>query len=128
MENVVMGSNKSNERRIIQDFDEWVDLAKNNPEEFEAKRVKKIEAFLSKVPEEKLQRLRGLQWQIDQTRKLARTPMASCIAISNMMWESAHRLKEHHYELVKLATDQRSEVLENAPPSATIIPMNSRAN
>ena len=123
-----MGSNKSNERRIIQDFDEWVDLAKNNPEEFEAKRLKKIEAFLSKVPEEKLQRLRGLQWQIDQTRKLAHTPMASCIAISNMMWDSVHRLKDHHYELVNMATGLGSNPAKKSAPSATIIPMCTRKN
>lgn len=123
-----MGSNKSTERRIIQDFDEWMDLAKNNPDEFEAKRLRKIEAFLSKVPEEKLQRLRGLQWQIDQTRKLAHTPMASCIAISNMMWESAHRLKEHHYELVDLATSLGEKRHKKIPTSAAIIPMNRHAN
>lgn len=123
-----MGSKKPTERRILQDFDEWMELAKNNPEEFEAERIRKIEAFLSKVPEEKLQRLRGLQWQIDQTRKLAHTPMASCIAISNMMWESVHRLKEHHYEFVKLATGQGSELMENAPPSATVIPIASRVS
>lgn len=47
-----------------------------------------IEAFICSVPEERQPRLRGLQWRIDQIRRTARTPLASCIRISRMMWDS----------------------------------------
>jgi len=66
------------------DFEELLDLAKNDPELFEAKRLEYIEHYFTKVPVEKQQRLRGLQWQIDQTRNLARTPMSSCLSLMDM--------------------------------------------
>ncbi len=88
------------------DFDEMLALAKTDPASFEAKRTEYIESFLTSVPADKQTRLRGLQWQIDQTRQLARTPMGSCIAISKMMWDSLHLLKSQQRELVGLTTEQ----------------------
>lgn len=123
-----MSRNKSAERRIPQDFDEWMMLAKNDPDKFEEQRRKRIELFFNNVPEEKLQRLKGLQWQIDQTRKLAGSPMASCIAISNMMWDSVSRLQEHQYELVSLATGKAARPLKKSPPSAEILSIKPRAH
>lgn len=105
------------------DFDEMLALAKTDPASFEAKREEYIESFLTSVPADKQTRLRGLQWQIDQTRQLAHTPMASCIAISNMMWDSLHQLSQQQRELVKLATGQTSQFVNVQPASskATII-------
>jgi len=40
------------------DFEELLDLAKNDPELFEAKRLEYIEHYFTKVPVEKQQRLR----------------------------------------------------------------------
>jgi len=121
-----MSSNKSAEHKIPRDFDEWMMLAKQDPDKFEEKRRKRIEAFFNNVPEEKLQRLRGLQWQIDQTRKLASSPMASCIAISNMMWDSVSRLQEQQYELVNLAKGTASRTEKKKLVSATILPLEPR--
>ena len=121
-----MSSNTPVKRKYSLDFDEWMRLAKNNPDEFEAKRLKQIEIFFNNVPKEKQQRLKGLQWQIDQTRKLSRNPLASCIAISNMMWDSMNRLNEHHYELINLATRQTPRRSKNTTTSATILQMPQR--
>ena len=123
-----MSRNKSAEHRVPQDFDEWMMLAKNDPEKFEEKRRKRIETFFNNVPEERAQRLKGLQWQIDQTRKLAGSPMASCIAISNMMWDSVSRLQESQYELVNLATGKATKPEKKEPVSAKIIPLETRAH
>ena len=123
-----MSSSKTAEQNIPQDFDEWMMLAKSDPDQFEEKRRIKIESFFSNIPEEKLQRLRGLQWQIDQTRKLADNPMASCIAISNMMWESVNRLQEHQYELVNLATGAAPRAEKKKPVSAKILPLRAGAH
>lgn len=105
------------------DFDEMRVLAETDPASFEAKREEYIESFLTSVPAEKQTRLRGLQWQIDQTRQLARTPMASCIAISNMMWDSLHQLNKQQRELVRLATGEKPQFVNLRPASkdATII-------
>ena len=83
-------------------FEELLSLAKNDPESFEAKRLEYIEHFFTKVPVEKQQRLRGLQWQIDQARNLARTPMSSCLNLMDMMWSSLSRLSDQQQTLVQL--------------------------
>ncbi|NOX91742.1 MAG: DUF3135 domain-containing protein [Gammaproteobacteria bacterium] len=98
-----MGSTQK-QCRFHVDFDEMLALARTDPATFEAKRAEYIESFLTSIPAEKRTRLRGLQWQIDQTRQLARTPMASCIAISRMMWDSLHLLSNQQRELVALST------------------------
>jgi Protein of unknown function (DUF3135) len=110
------------------DFDELLALAKDDPATFESRREEYIESFLTSVSVEKQTRLRGLQWQIDQTRNLARTPMASCIAISNMMWDSLHQLGDQQREFVKLTTGQASQFINIAPASAkaSIIPFPAR--
>jgi hypothetical protein len=123
-----MSRNKSAEHSIPLDFDEWMTLAKNDPDKFEEKRRKRIESFFNNVPEEKLQRLKGLQWQIDQTRKLADNPMASCIAISNMMWDSVTQLQKHQYELVNLATGAAPRAEKKKPVSAKILPLHPSAH
>ncbi len=72
----------------VSDFEEWAELAVADPDAFEVRRSTVIEAFISSVPVERQPRLRGLQWRIDQIRRTARTPLASCIRISRMMWDS----------------------------------------
>jgi hypothetical protein len=72
----------------IADFEHWAQLAITDPEAFEDRRSHLIEAFISSAPIERQQRLRGLQWRIDQIRRTAHTPLAACIRISRMMWDS----------------------------------------
>ena len=110
------------------DFDEWMNLAKSDPEKFEIRRREHIESFFNNVPEERKPRLMSLQWRIDQTRKLSHSPMASCIAISNMMWDSVCRLNEQQYELVKLATGKKIKPIKNPPTTATILKLRPRAH
>ena len=70
------------------DFAEWVALAEKDPAAFEKLRLAAIEAYIESVPDEHQARLRRLQWRIDQERRLARTPMAACLRLSRMMWDS----------------------------------------
>ncbi len=110
-----MGSTQK-QCKLHVDFDEMLALAKTDPTTFEAKRAEYIESFLASVPTEKQTRLRGLQWQIDQTRQLARTPMASCIAISSMMWDSLHLLGDQQRKLTGLSTERS---ISTKKPAAT---------
>lgn len=87
------------------DFDFWKQLAKDDPVAFEALRREKVEQLIAQAPETQRRRLLGLQWQIDQTRKLAAGPMASCLAISNMMWDSLHQLSLRQHELLSATPD-----------------------
>jgi hypothetical protein len=79
------------------DFDEWSSLAKTDPSAFEARRQALIEEFLRQFPPPDQRRLRGLQFRIDMERRRARTPMAACLRLSSMMWDSllgSHGLKQ----------------------------------
>lgn len=69
-------------------FEQWSELASNDPEGFEALRGEVIDAFLARVPAPQRQRLRGLQWRIDMVRDQSGTPMAACLKIYNMMWDA----------------------------------------
>ncbi|MCG6965864.1 MAG: DUF3135 domain-containing protein [Chromatiaceae bacterium] len=70
------------------DFDTWSEVARSDPQAFEAMRLAAIDAVIESAPEQNRERLRRLQWRIDQERRLARTPMAACLRISRMMWRS----------------------------------------
>ena len=119
-----MSNNQLDQDQYQPDFEELLSLAKDNPEQFEAKRLEYIEHFFTNVPTEKHRRLRGLQWQIDQARNLARTPMSSCLHIINMMWDSLGRLNDEHRTLVKLTTTG-SDINEKSTTCAAITTDNS---
>lgn len=74
--------------KSLVDFDQWAALAKSDPEAFEAKRAEVIEDMIRRMPEHKQHRMRCLQWKIDQVRNQASNPMAACIKLSEMMWDS----------------------------------------
>jgi hypothetical protein len=69
-------------------FEEWSSLAHNDPEAFEKRRNEFINQYIESLPEDAQQRMRQLQWRIDTVRQLAGTPMAACLKIYNMMWDS----------------------------------------
>jgi len=73
------------------DFDEWSSLAGSDPAAFEAARDEVIKAFIRQIPEERQQRMTGLQWRIDNVRAMAPNPTASFLSLSDMMWESFYR-------------------------------------
>ncbi len=70
------------------DFNDWAEMARQDPAGFEAMRLAAIDEFIDNAPAEQRDRLRKLQWRIDQERRLARTPMNACIRISRMTWDN----------------------------------------
>ena len=70
------------------DFESWSKLAREDPDAFEARRNRVIGEFLASAAPAQQPRLRGLQWRIDQVRRQARSPMAACVRLSSMMWDS----------------------------------------
>lgn len=74
--------------------DELIQLAKDNPEELEALRKREIESTISRAPDPIQRRLRGLQFRVDAQRKLCKTPLSSCMAISQMMIDSFYDLND----------------------------------
>ena len=73
-------------------FDHWSEIAKTDPETFEAMRIEVINAFIDSAPLSSQPRLRGLQWQIDCLRARSSNPLSACIKISQMMWETLQQL------------------------------------
>jgi hypothetical protein len=70
------------------EFDEAVKLARQDPEAFEQYRLNAIEALITSAPECNRQKLRRLQWRIEQERRLAPNPIAACVKLQQMMWDS----------------------------------------
>jgi len=76
------------QRQRVFDFDHWLALARDDPAAFEAERRGLIEALILRAPPVRQRRLRGLQFRIDMERRRARTPMAACVRIQSLMWDS----------------------------------------
>ena len=70
------------------DFDQAMELARTDPEAFEQYRQDVIEALIARAPERNRQHLRRLQWRIDQVRKRSSNPIAACVKLYRMMWDS----------------------------------------
>ncbi|MCW8918253.1 MAG: DUF3135 domain-containing protein [Gammaproteobacteria bacterium] len=70
------------------DFEQWRELAKRDPAGFEARRLELIEALIDSSSPRRQRRLRGLQWRIDLMRDHAANPLAACVSLNRMMWES----------------------------------------
>ncbi len=74
------------------DFDALSILAQTDPGSFEVLRTQTIAAAIARAPVAARPRLQRLQWRIDRVREHARTPLAACIRISDMMWRALHDL------------------------------------
>lgn len=72
----------------FEEFDDWAELARTDPNAFEARRRAVIDEFIDSVPERNRHHLRCLQWRVDMERKRASTPLAACYQIYRMMWQS----------------------------------------
>ena len=106
------------------DFDTWAEMARNDPETFESMRLAAIEAVIERAPLDNQDRLRRLQWRIDQERRLARTPMAACLRISRMMWRSVlgpNGLNDRFHELQGLFSGRGAELQDVEPLRGQVV-------
>ena len=70
------------------DFDHWAALARQDPESFETERARVIETAIRQAPLQKQQRLRCLQWKLDQIRKTSSTPMVAGLLMNRLLWDA----------------------------------------
>lgn len=75
-------------------FDTLRYLAEHDPERLEHLREALTELLISRSPEESRQRLRGLQFQVNARITLAPNPVAACIAVSSMMYDTLDQLQQ----------------------------------
>ena len=102
-------------KQEMPNFDTLLDLAINDPEQLEEIRNQLAANTINAAPESFRQRLLGLQFQIDSTRKLSKTPMAACIRLSEMMHNSLDELRE------AVQRPQQSVATAEAPVNAKIL-------
>ncbi|OGT21961.1 MAG: hypothetical protein A2V90_06335 [Gammaproteobacteria bacterium RBG_16_57_12] len=74
--------------KVELDLEGLAALAKDDEAAFEAQRNLILQDYLQSLPEERRVRLERLQWRIDMERSLAPNPMAACVKLSRMMWDS----------------------------------------
>lgn len=107
------------------EFDDWCELASDDPDAFEAARDAVIEEFLSSAPTHTRDRLRGLQWRIDTIRDRSSNPMAACIDIYGMMWD---KLAGENGMIDCINAFEKPILQQKNPPSAQIINFQSHLN
>jgi len=103
------------------DFDHWLELAKSDPDSFEVLRSRAIDEVIGRFAESRQSHMRCVQWRIDRLRERSRNPMAACIAISGMMWDSFNHLNSTYRHLYE-QMGPRQTLRELAPlPSAKVL-------
>ena len=70
------------------DFDAWASLARTDPKAFEIKRKIAIEAVIAGATRRNRIQLQRMQWKLDRIRQVSPTPMAACVRMQEMLWES----------------------------------------
>jgi len=108
------------------DFDEWLELSKRDPESFETRRLQSIEELINSAPEERQQRLRCLQWKIDRVRDKMATPLAACVAISDMMWDSLDKLNQLYHDCESVTSLKDGKRVMTPLPKAKIMQFSPR--
>lgn len=84
---------------MIPDFDTLKQMAEQDPTALERLRQEKTTALIESAPEAYQARLRGIQFQVDSQRLLAKNPIQSCMKISQLMHESFTDLKSKLQDL-----------------------------
>ncbi len=85
-------------------FDEWANLAKNFPEEFEKKRKEVLEQEIMKAPIKHRDSLRILQMECDAYHNNM-TPLAALTEIGKMMYNKVDELRKAHIEVAITASE-----------------------
>ena len=76
------------------DFDNWKQLAQNDPEEFERRRQTLIDEAIPSAPAAQQRKLKGLQFKIDMERRKGKNPLDACIRLNSMMHAHFAKLRE----------------------------------
>lgn len=105
------------------DFDAAMELARSDPEAFEQYRHDVIEALIARAPERNRQHLRRLQWRIDQVRARSSNPIAACVKLYRMMWESFAGECGLIDTMCNAHNTPRG--VENLPPKAKVVSLSS---
>lgn len=104
----------------LPDFNALVKLSNEDPEALEKLRKKLAEDLIRQAPKDTQRRLRGLQFKIDMERRRAKTPMAACMKMSEMMQHSFLELRD--------ALNSMAHLKKQMSPKAHLTPNSSMSN
>lgn len=94
------------------DFNAWEALARDDPAEFERRRLATIEETCARMgPKCNRKLIAGTRWRIDMERARAKTPLQCCLRLSSLMWDSVHGLVEKVNEWSSCPREEKSPVL-----------------
>lgn len=90
-------------------FDEWANLYKNHPEEFERNRTKVLDDLIQNAPVHCRNDLRLLQMECDVYHNTM-TPLAGTVAMTKLMAENMNKMKSAYTELDSAIKDMQQQI------------------
>ncbi|MGB0494984.1 MAG: DUF3135 domain-containing protein [Kangiellaceae bacterium] len=109
---VTLTTNNKSHNRLTSlpefDFDEWMQLYKNDPEAFEEKRIEWLTTCVVDAPQKYQKRLNGLMFHINAIRRLEKNPMQTCLKVSSMMMDSLNDMRVFLRELQATIQGEKS--------------------
>lgn len=100
--------------RQLPSFDQLLKMAKEDPEQLDQLQKEMCEELIRNAPADYQRKLRGTQFKIDMERRRARSPIASCKKISEMMQDSFSELRDALGEVQNIKTPQVKSALNQS--------------
>lgn len=75
-------------------FDELAELARSDPEAFEALRRRLVESHIARSPVEQKLKLQRMQFRINGVLKRSSNPVHACILLQSMLAENTSRMSD----------------------------------
>ena len=106
---------RQNDQALHFDFDEWVELARRDPDAFEQRRIEWCQRFIASAPNSYQRRLAGLLFQINMEKRRSANALDSCIRLSKMMWDRFDELRDELHDLLAGAARRQRPARRNSP-------------
>ena len=74
-------------------FDEWAELAKSDPAEFEERRQQTLRVAVEQAPARHRRKLEGTLFRIEANRAKAKNPLHHAILAAQLMWASFEEMR-----------------------------------
>lgn len=103
-------------------FDEWAELARSDPAEFEEKRQQTLRVAIEQAPARHRRKLEGTLFLIEANRAKAKNPLHRAILAAQLMWASFEEMRASLNEVSASRQRKREQSGRHSPErrSATI--------
>ena len=103
-------------------FDEWAELARSDPAEFEERRQHTLRVAVEQAPARHRRKLEGTLFRIEANRAKAKNPLHHAILAAQLMWASFEEMRASLNQVSSIGPGERAQSTEKsvARRSATI--------